>query len=97
MKKQENRRVKVLVSIVSQADEAKLTEVINGYATAMHFSGIGHGTARSHHRSYFGLDDAWRAIIEKRRGRSHLYKSKKWFRGSKKSYYCQDCKTHFKE
>ena len=38
MKKQENRRVKVLVSIVSQADEAKLTEVINGYATAMHFS-----------------------------------------------------------
>lgn len=61
MKKQENRRVKVLVSIISQADEAKLTEVINGYATAMHFSGIGHGTARSHHRSYFGLDD-----VEKR-------------------------------
>ena len=43
------------------------------------------------------LYDAWRAIIEKRRGRSHLYKSKRWFRGSKKSYYCQDCKTHFKE
>lgn len=43
------------------------------------------------------LYDAWRAIIEKRRGRSHLFCSKKWFRGSKKAYYCQDCKTHFKE
>lgn len=61
MKKQANRRVKVLVSIISQADEAKLTEVINGYATSLHFSGIGHGTARSHHRSYFGLDE-----VEKR-------------------------------
>ena len=45
----------------------------------------------------FCLFDWWRAIVEVRRGRSHLYKSKKWFRGSKKSYYCQDCKTHFKE
>ena len=61
MKKQSNRRVKVLVSIISHADEAKLTEVINGFATALHFSGIGHGTARSHHRSYFGLDE-----VEKR-------------------------------
>ena len=61
MKKQTNKRVKVLVSIIGQADEAKLTEVINSYATALHFSGIGHGTARSHHRSYFGLDD-----VEKR-------------------------------
>ena len=61
MKKQSNRRVKVLVSIISHSDEAKLTEVINGFATALHFSGIGHGTARSHHRSYFGLDD-----VEKR-------------------------------
>jgi dolichol kinase len=43
------------------------------------------------------LYDAWHAIIEKHRGRSHLFRSKKWFHGSKKSYYCQDCKTHFKE
>ena len=61
MKKQQNKRVKVLVSIIGQADEAKLTEVINGFCVALHFSGIGHGTARSHHRSYFGLDE-----VEKR-------------------------------
>ena len=61
MKKQANKRVKVLVSIIGSADEAKLTEVINRFGTALHFSGIGHGTARSHHRSYFGLDD-----VEKR-------------------------------
>ncbi|MBE6644671.1 MAG: hypothetical protein E7612_04735 [Ruminococcaceae bacterium] len=40
--------------------------------------------------------DVWRAVIEKRRGRSHIFISRRWFRGSKKSYYCQDCKTHFK-
>ena len=45
----------------------------------------------------FLIYDSWRAIIENSRGRIHLYKSKKWFRGSKKSYYCQGCKTHFKE
>ena len=61
MKKSQNKRVKMMVSIIGQADEAKLTEVINGFGVAMHFSGIGHGTARSHHRSYFGLDD-----VEKR-------------------------------
>ena len=60
-KAQSSKRVKVMVSIIGQHDEAKLTEVINRFGVAMHFSGIGHGTARSHHRSYFGLDD-----VEKR-------------------------------
>ena len=60
-KKQDDKRVKLLVSIINKADEEKVTETINRYSTAMHFSGIGHGTARSHHRSYFGIDD-----VEKR-------------------------------
>ena len=60
-KKNDDRRVKLLVSILNKADQGALTETINRYATAMHFSGIGHGTARSNHRSYFGIDD-----VEKR-------------------------------
>ena len=60
-KKQDDKRVKMLVGIINKADQEKLTETLNKYCTAMHFSGIGHGTARSHHRSYFGIDD-----VEKR-------------------------------
>ena len=60
-KKQDDKRVKMLVSIINKSEQGKLTETINRYATAMHFSGIGYGTARSHHRSYFGIDD-----VEKR-------------------------------
>lgn len=60
-RKQDDKRVKILVSIISKDDQEKLTETLNQYAVAMHFSGIGHGTARSHHRSYFGIDD-----VEKR-------------------------------
>ena len=56
-KKLDDKRVKVLVSIINKEDHEKLTETINRHCTAMHFSGIGHGTARSHHRSYFGFDD----------------------------------------
>ena len=61
-KKQDDKRVKLLVSIINKADEEKVTETINRYSTAMHFSGIGHGTARSHHRSYFGIDDVEKRI-----------------------------------
>lgn len=61
MKTKRNNRVKLLVSIINKADQGALTDAINRIAAAMHFSGIGHGTARSHHRSYFGIDD-----VEKR-------------------------------
>ena len=61
MKKSQNQRVKLLISIINKDQQTKLTETINRSCTAMHFSGIGHGTARSHHRSYFGIDD-----VEKR-------------------------------
>ena len=61
MKARHKNQVKLLVSIINKADQAQLTSAINQVATAMHFSGIGHGTARSNHRSYFGIDD-----VEKR-------------------------------
>lgn len=61
MKTKRNNRVKLLVSIINKDDQNALTDAINRICTAMHFSGIGHGTARSHHRSYFGIDD-----VEKR-------------------------------
>lgn len=61
MKKSQDKRVKILVSITNKEDQPKLTEVLNRMCVSMHFAGIGHGTARSHHRNYFGLDD-----VEKR-------------------------------
>lgn len=61
MKTKRKNQVKLLVSIINKADQAQLTSAINQVSTAMHFSGIGHGTARSNHRSYFGIDD-----VEKR-------------------------------
>ena len=46
MKKPEARKqVKVLVGIINKEDENRFSEIINECATAVHFSGIGHGTA----------------------------------------------------
>lgn len=63
MKKPEpdNRRVKLLVGIINKEDEARFTEIVNECSTAVHFSGVGHGTARNSYMSYFGLGE-----IEKR-------------------------------
>ena len=46
MKKANNQRVKLLVGIVNKDDEGRFTEIVNETATAVHFSGVGHGTAR---------------------------------------------------
>ena len=60
-KPKQQKRVKLLVAIVNKEDELKLTATVNRCCTAAHFSGIGHGTARSSYMSYFGFND-----IEKR-------------------------------
>ena len=57
----ENNRAKLLVGIISKEDEGKLTEIVNECATAVHFAGVGHGTARNSYMNYFGLGE-----IEKR-------------------------------
>ena len=61
MKTKRKNQVKLLVSILNKEDQPKLTDAVELTSTAMHFAGVGHGTARSNHRSYFGIDD-----VEKR-------------------------------
>ncbi len=57
----EKNRVKLLVGIINKEDEGRLTEIVNECSTAVHFSGVGHGTARNSYMNYFGLGE-----IEKR-------------------------------
>ena len=58
---QQTNRVKLLVGIINKEDESRFTEIVNECATAVHFSGVGHGTARSSYMTYFGFNE-----IEKR-------------------------------
>ncbi len=52
------KRVKLLVGIINnKEDEKRFTEVVNECATAVHFSGLGHGTAKSSYMSYFGFNE----------------------------------------
>ena len=57
----DNRKVKLLVGIINKEDEARMTEIVNSCCVAVHFSGVGHGTARSSYMTYFGFNE-----IEKR-------------------------------
>ncbi len=63
MKKKQERRVKLLVSIINKEDESKLTETLNRSCVAMHFSGVGHGTARSNYRTYFGFNEIEKRVV----------------------------------
>lgn len=58
---QKRDKVKLLVGIINKEDESRFTEIVNECATAVHFSGVGHGTARSSYMTYFGFNE-----IEKR-------------------------------
>jgi hypothetical protein len=58
---QKRDKVKLLVGIINKEDESNFTEIVNECATAVHFSGVGHGTARSSYMTYFGFNE-----IEKR-------------------------------
>ncbi len=57
------RRAKLLVCIIKKGEEASLTEACNSACTALHFSAIGHGTARSNYRSYLGLDEVEKRLV----------------------------------
>ena len=63
MKKKTDRRAKLLVAIINKEDEMKFTGTVNKLCTAVHFSGIGHGTARSSYMSYFGINDIDKRIV----------------------------------
>ena len=57
----DKRKVKLLVGIINKEDEKRFTEIVNECCVALHFSGVGHGTARSSYMTYFGFNE-----IEKR-------------------------------
>lgn len=57
----ENNRVKLLIGIINKEDEMKFTDIVNECCVAVHYSGVGHGTARSAYMNYFGLGE-----VEKR-------------------------------
>ena len=57
MKKKTDRRAKLLVAILNKEDEEKFAATVNKCCTAVHFSGIGHGTARSSYMTYFGFNE----------------------------------------
>lgn len=40
--------------------------------------------------------DWWVAIIKSARGKGYVWKSKGWFSGKRKYYYCHDCHYNFK-
>ena len=40
--------------------------------------------------------DWWLAIIHAVRNKGYFWKSKRWFSGTKKLYYCHDCGNNFR-
>lgn len=63
MKKKQTKRAKLLVAILNKEDELLYTQSVNKCCTAVHFSGIGHGTARSSYMSYFGFNDIEKRVV----------------------------------
>ena len=63
MKKKQDRRAKLLVAIINKEDEEIYTSTLNKCCTAIHFSGIGHGTARSSYMNYFGFNEIEKRIV----------------------------------
>lgn len=62
-KKQEQKRTKLLIAIINKEDHDLYTASINSLCTALNFSGIGHGTARSSYMSYFGINDIEKRVV----------------------------------
>lgn len=44
----------------------------------------------------FFVWDWWMSMIYKSQGKGYVWKSKRWFSGRKKAYYCHDCAYNFK-
>ncbi len=58
----ENKKVKLLVGIINKEDELRFTDIVNECCTAVHFAGLGHGTARSSYMTYFGFNEIDKCI-----------------------------------
>lgn len=59
----QDRRVKLLVGIISRGDAKAYTDAVSETAVALNFSGIGFGTAKSNYMSYLGLDEIEKRIV----------------------------------
>lgn len=57
------KRAKLLVCIIKKEDELALTQACNECCVALHFSALGHGTAKSNYMSYLGLDDIEKRLV----------------------------------
>lgn len=40
--------------------------------------------------------DWWMAIIKNKQNKGYVWKSKRWFSGKKRMYYCHECHTNFR-
>ena len=63
MKRKQDKRAKLLVGIIGKEDEVSFTAAVNKCCTAVHFSGVGHGTARSSYMSYFGFNEIEKRVV----------------------------------
>lgn len=58
-----DRRAKLLVGIIGRGEETAYTEACNECLVGIHFSCLGYGTAQSHYRSYFGIDEVEKSVL----------------------------------
>ena len=63
MRRKQDKRAKLLVGIIGKEDELNFTAAVNKCCTAVHFSGLGHGTARSSYMSYFGFNEIEKRVV----------------------------------
>ena len=63
MKRKQSKRAKLLIGIVNKEDEFAFTTAVNKCCTALHFAGVGHGTARTNYMSYFGINDIEKRVV----------------------------------
>lgn len=63
MKRKQSKRAKLLIGIVNKEDEFAFTAAVNKCCTALHFAGVGHGTARTNYMSYFGINDIEKRVV----------------------------------
>lgn len=47
----------MLLGIINKEDESRFTEIVNECCVSLHYSGVGHGTARNAYMNYFGLGE----------------------------------------
>ena len=62
-RKNNEKRMKLLMGIINREDEAKFSEVANEYCAALGYSTLGFGTARSNYLSYFGINEIEKRVI----------------------------------